>query len=389
MSGAGGPVAPRRRVVAIEVDCGPSAHPRWRYGSGLLIGGQQVLTAAHVVSGAEAIAIHRPDDDAPWNADVTAMLSGGVDVFDVAVLDVDEAEPLDDLPLARVNRDCDGDEVVRRCWAVGFPAFQRRNEGDGPLVRESIQVGGTIPPLSGLRSNLLTLQVTATPRPLPEASLDDDSEWAGMSGAAVFAGEWLLGVVTEHTPAQGSSAITVTPLDALLDPHRSPRHVSQWWRRLGVRDPGALPLVPEPASPAPDRPAQSSAAPAPRDPPARSDPPAAPAPEPSRAPQLADVIAGAWIVDVQTPMGQQTMRLELDQAGLRAVGIVGLAPGWQGWGSWMLLPGDRLAVQGMQGAPSSYPPQWPLQESFLFTAITPDTLEGRNSNGFPVTWRRG
>jgi hypothetical protein len=38
-----------------------------------------------------------------------------------------------------------------------------------------------------------------------------ESQWSGMSGAAVLAGERLIGVVSEHSPRRGESTITVTP----------------------------------------------------------------------------------------------------------------------------------------------------------------------------------
>jgi hypothetical protein len=39
------------RVVEVIADLGEAAHPRYRYGSGCVVTGRTVLTAAHVVKG--------------------------------------------------------------------------------------------------------------------------------------------------------------------------------------------------------------------------------------------------------------------------------------------------------------------------------------------------
>jgi Trypsin-like peptidase domain len=354
----------RRRFVALMVDNGEDSQERWSYGSGLLIGGQQVLTAAHVVQGAMAVNIHRPDDPVSWTADAQAMLVGNVERFDLAIIDVDEAESLDDVPVALVNRDVVGGEFIQDCWAVGFPAFQRQRPApDARAVRETAQVGGQIPPLSGLRSHLLSLQVTAQPRPLPAAGALDDSEWSGMSGAPVFAADLLLGVVTEHMPDRGASDITVTPLDALLNPDHSPPHTAQWWRRLGVSDPSTLPHLPVPG-PTND------------------------------IVTLEDVIEGSWVMDVHGMMGNETMRLTVEKSPgqdrrgkFQGEGIIGL-PNWRANGTWQILPDERVAMQGVQSSPAVYPPQQPLQEAFLFTSVERNALQGENSARAQVEWRR-
>ena len=245
------PAPMRDRLVAVEADFGEGHHPRWQYGSGLLIGGRQLLTAAHVVQGARGVTVRAPGR-APMQALLVGALIGALDRFDLAVLDVPEAEELAALPVAGVNRDVTGGEFVEGCWAVGFPAFQEveRDEA-GRSLRESAEVKGEIPPLSGLREDLLSFQVTVLPRALPSAGPLDTSEWSGMSGAAVFAGSFLVGVVTEHSPRRGPSDVTVTPLAALLDPEKGPADSVEWRRRLAA--PASLPLLPVPPSrPEPD-----------------------------------------------------------------------------------------------------------------------------------------
>jgi WD domain, G-beta repeat len=91
--------------------------------------------------------------------------------------------------------------------------------------------------LSGLVEGLLYLEVTATPHELPGSGLLGESQWAGMSGAAVFAGAALVGVVSEHGVQRGPSDITVTPLQFLSEKGHAPTNASLWWERLGVSDP--------------------------------------------------------------------------------------------------------------------------------------------------------
>jgi hypothetical protein len=62
-----------------------------------------------------------------------------------------------------------------------------------------------------------------------------------MSGAAVLAGERLIGVVSEHAPRRGESMISVAPV-ASLD--RLPAAAAaQWWAHLAA-DPGRLVMLP-------------------------------------------------------------------------------------------------------------------------------------------------
>jgi Trypsin-like peptidase domain/WD domain, G-beta repeat len=235
----------RQRVVEVIADLGET-RPRWRYGSGLLVGGRQLLTAAHVVAGAVAVTVRGPDKVA-LPADMDTALIGDPDRLDLALLAVPAAPALPGVAVALVDRDVTTGEVIEGCWAVGYPSFQEVARDVAESVRETAQVRGWIPPLSGLVGDLLSLQVTATPKPLPaEQTRLGQSEWSGMSGAAVFAGEALVGVVTEHAPRRGSSEVTVIPLDRLIEPATAPPDAAGWWARLGIgdRDPAGLPRLP-------------------------------------------------------------------------------------------------------------------------------------------------
>jgi formylglycine-generating enzyme required for sulfatase activity len=242
----------RYRVVEVIADLGSDQKPRHRYGSGLLIGGRSVLTSAHVVVGAAEVVVRRPDKS-EMRADLATALIGEPDPrkVDLAILEIPEIEELPFIRIARVGRNTAIATFIEGCAAVGYPAFQEvtRDLG-GRSIRETEHVRGYIAPLSGLVEGLLSLEVTASPRHElpPSGTTLAQSEWAGMSGAAVVApdgqgGEVLLGVVAEHAPRRGQSSISVLPMDRLIDQRTAPMDAMTWWMRLGVNDPEHLAYV--------------------------------------------------------------------------------------------------------------------------------------------------
>jgi hypothetical protein len=237
------PVVPlRERVVEIEAALGTELAGRYRYGSGFRLGGRLVLTAAHVVAGAVAGIVVRGPDKVPHPARIVNGLAGDPDTVDLALLELcDQAAELSAPPVAAVDRDVSVPVPVEGCWAVGYPLFQEVGPPAG-VVRETAQVWGMILPGENLVGGLLSLQVTSAPRALPPGQDGlDESEWAGMSGAAVLAGERLIGVVSEHAPRRGESTITVTPLASLGQLPAAA--AAQWWAHLDA-DPGQLVMLP-------------------------------------------------------------------------------------------------------------------------------------------------
>ena len=238
------PVVPlRERVVEITLDLGPGLAQRYRYGSGFRLGGWLVLTAGHVVAGAGTARITvRGPDKVPHPARVLDGLAGDPETVDLALLELcDQAAELAVVPVAAVDRDAPVPVPVEGCWAVGYPLFQETESASG-AVRETAQIWGMIPPAENLVGGLLSLHVTSAPRALPpQREALGESQWSGMSGAAVMAGELLIGVVSEHAPRRGDSTITVTPL-ASLD--QLPLSVAaRWWAHLAA-DPARLMTLP-------------------------------------------------------------------------------------------------------------------------------------------------
>jgi hypothetical protein len=248
------------RLVEVIADQGEAAAERYKYGSGCIVAGRTVLTAAHVVAGAQRVQVRDPHKTL-YSATVDPHFVGDADGPgpDLALVEIDE--PAVDLPqigLARVDRDGLTDEPVERCHAIGYPSFA---ETPSPAaMRDTVDAVGVVPVLSKLAAGLLSVQVSISPQPLPPAQVTlGESEWSGMSGAPVVAAGRLLGVVTEHGPREGPSAITAVPLTALeqdlVHPEWGPgvNDPSAWWARLGVTglsDLQRLPALPERPKPA-------------------------------------------------------------------------------------------------------------------------------------------
>jgi hypothetical protein len=239
------------RLVEVIADRGKSVKPRHRYGSGLIARGNTVLTAAHVVAGAQTVKVRDPAKKL-YPASVDARFVGDASGLrpDLALVDVeDETLDLPPIGLARIDRDSPEGDSVERCHALGYPWFGEKPSPQA--VRDTVDAIGVVPVLSKVAGGLLSVLVSNSPRPLPPDDMSlGKSEWSGMSGAAVVAGGLLLGVVIEHAPREGQSAITAVPLTA-LEP--DPDHPEwgpgfedpvAWWSRLGVSGIDELQLLP-------------------------------------------------------------------------------------------------------------------------------------------------
>lgn len=201
--------------------------------------GRAVLTTAHVVSGARTVQVRRPDKklrDAVLNSRFIVAAPGP----DLALVEIDDyGIDLEPIELAVIDRDSLNAEPVRDCHAIGYPWFA---EMPSPTaIRDTVDAVGYVPVLSKLTKGLLTVQVTDAPRQLPpEHRSLGQSEWSGISGAPVIASGCLLGVVIEHAPRQGPSAITAVPVSAIepdpAEPGWGPGvpNPAEWWLCLGA-----------------------------------------------------------------------------------------------------------------------------------------------------------
>ena len=187
--------------------------PPFRFGSGYLIGSGRILTAGHT--------LRPPGDDThvpvtgdlcqvlPWGGDPqVGWLAGQVEhcevELDLAIVSVPGlargAKPV------RWGR-LDGSDPVP--WkAIGFPVAGLDDSGRQPET-----VWGEVSPTTESFADLLGLAIDSrVARPTPAGT----SGWAGLSGAAVFSHDRLVGVVIED-PQEFAGSLTARRIDCLAD----------------------------------------------------------------------------------------------------------------------------------------------------------------------------
>ncbi|MGW2693013.1 NACHT domain-containing protein [Streptomyces sp. NPDC001296] len=180
-----------------------------RQGSGYLLGPRLVLTAAHVVVGSDSVQAIVPEgrgripcrpvwDGTRENCDVALLL---------AAEDLVAPESAADWGPVRWGQTSDL-KPRPNCQAIGFPAVQR--SGTGQL--DSEQLVGTLKPGSSMVRGGYVVDLVHTP---PAPRRDGGSPWAGMSGAALFDGELLVGVVTTDPDGWQHGRLTAVPATAI------------------------------------------------------------------------------------------------------------------------------------------------------------------------------
>ncbi|MEU2872164.1 NACHT domain-containing protein [Streptomyces olivoreticuli] len=191
-----------RRVVQIVTTQRAGAGRR---GSGYRVSGDAVLTAAHVVSDAVSVRLRFVTEDG-GTTELPGEQVWADSASDIAVLKIARdastgglcAAAVSPVRFARITRPVD-------CEAVGFPRFKLRPDTaipdrDAPTwYRDSHHARGTTTPLSDLRAGRLEISVYP-PEYDPEPGR---SPWEGMSGAAVWSGGCVIGVVVEHHRSDG------------------------------------------------------------------------------------------------------------------------------------------------------------------------------------------
>jgi tetratricopeptide (TPR) repeat protein len=206
----------RARLAEVVVARGPGKPIR---GSGYLVAPGWVLTCWHVVAEATGIAVWLGSPPVLDPAD-----GEGVDVS--AVL----AFPRADIALLPVNRSAEQDEPVR--WGrldrdvstpvpvvtAGFPRFKLRPSPHRPGVslRDVHFAAGHVQAASNRKTETLELSVTADTTPGEDPEPARHSPWEGMSGAAVWGANRIVGVVAQHHPGDGRGTLTVLTIEDLL-----------------------------------------------------------------------------------------------------------------------------------------------------------------------------
>ncbi|OLT06465.1 hypothetical protein BJF90_16975 [Pseudonocardia sp. CNS-004] len=181
-----------------------------RRGSGYRVASGVVLTAAHVVDGARDVVLRfDADTHREWSTPAVEVVADPKS--DLAAVLIDAPGPVTASSYGRVGDRAD----VISVRAVGFPRFKLKGYGGtrGGIYRDSHQANGAVAPLSNLRSKRLEVEVAP-----PEYDPDPlASPWEGMSGAALWAGHRIVGVVTDHHRGDGLRRLAAARISALTD----------------------------------------------------------------------------------------------------------------------------------------------------------------------------
>lgn len=197
-------------------------------GSGIMLSPRLVLTSAHVLRDKEWIRTVHPESEQPlpsravWQdeeSDVALLLTG------------EELVDPERWALARLRWGVVGSpDPLPGCQVVGFPAVQRYGP-EGQL--EYDQLTGTVLPMAGRLRSMLVCEFDRAPVAAPRPG---ESPFAGLSGAPVFAGSVLIGVVTQVPEGRDHRRIEAVPVQRILEAHGFPQHV------MGA-EPGHVPPV--------------------------------------------------------------------------------------------------------------------------------------------------
>jgi len=218
-------IGPERALVLRRVVEGG-----YRFGSGIHVVDDWVLTANHCVVGGE-LSVYRDGD---WlRAEVLTSLHPGADI---ALVKAPGLLPATALPLLHLERDSAMN--LMDCMALGYPRWKQLDGGQRLLA----QVSGWVPVLEGPAT--AALEVT-------HGRLA--SQWAGMSGAGVFwrsgPDDYLVGVLSAHPLSEGDQSLTFTPLSSVAAAINGLEVLST----LGAPDWSQVERAPSPQDPMMDR----------------------------------------------------------------------------------------------------------------------------------------
>ncbi|MEV8374743.1 trypsin-like peptidase domain-containing protein [Kribbella sp. NPDC056861] len=191
-----------------------------RIGSGYLVDRGWVLTAAHVVREMTSVRAWVNSQVQLLPQDETRVDLSGVQYdADWALIPVPEHEPPVGFRAAEFATVDRTSVVPISVIALGMPWFKLReprheaqvNRGS---VREIAVVGGEILPMGNTRTGTFAMTVVGAPQTLATHKDRKRSVWEGMSGAAVWAGDRIVGVVDRHHATEGAGSLTLQPRPA-------------------------------------------------------------------------------------------------------------------------------------------------------------------------------
>lgn len=242
-----------RRVAQIITTQGEAEHVERRCGSGYLVAANAVLTATHVVLDADSVLVRFVNEDGSTTSFPATKVVAD-ERSDIALLTMEGVSAHGDprvggsLPVrfARAIRETTQDID---CEAVGFPRFKLRRDLARPdrdvasFYRDSRHARGTIAPGGGLRERTLEINLAHSPAPDPEPHR---SPWEGMSGAVVWSGGCVIGVISAHYGAEGLGTLTARRVEQLYET-LGPDQIKELNGLIGLPiDVGGLERVPRP-----------------------------------------------------------------------------------------------------------------------------------------------
>ncbi|WP_345636772.1 tetratricopeptide repeat protein [Rugosimonospora acidiphila] len=222
----------------------------WSCGSGVWLSDRLVVTAAHVVTDPDtpvsAIQLG-PGSEAVRGRVVWSGREIGVDVALVEVADSGSA-PVSRRHGVRWGR-LVGTAPAVPCTGWGFPEVVA-----SPDMRDVEQMSGRINPGRLAKAGLLSIGVDAPPERVKAQVTGGGSPWAGMSGAGVWCGELLVGVVVRDPAGFDGRRLAAVPVARLLADARFAGLVADAASRPAVVEPveldGLFTSPPLPTSPA-------------------------------------------------------------------------------------------------------------------------------------------
>lgn len=196
-------------------------------GSGVLLDRRRVLTAWHVVADSKFVEVIHPSS----GKSVSCRIQWTGETLDVVVL-VAMADLISARRAAPMGRLRYGEvataAAVPHCEIVGFPRIQRYGEYGEDL--EYDQYRATVLPMAGRIRGVLTCELD---RPAADEPGDGTSPLAGLSGAPIFVGPVLLGVVTQvpqgrqHLRIEGVPISEVVRRGPLILPGTRPQQITE------------------------------------------------------------------------------------------------------------------------------------------------------------------
>jgi tetratricopeptide (TPR) repeat protein len=202
---------PRRLAEVIVTDAGGPG----RRGSGYRVTATSVLTTAHVVADARAVTV-RFNAEQPSQCSAAATVGWCDTGTDLAVLVIDALAGGGEVPAVGYGRVGDVGEFID-AHTAGFPLWKLRHgppdRGGGVFQLRDLHHGeARVAVASNRRTGRLEVEVSP-PRDNPDPG---KSPWEGMSGAPLWAGERIIGVIAEHHRHEGPNWLTAIRIDRCL-----------------------------------------------------------------------------------------------------------------------------------------------------------------------------